>query len=134
VQITNGTSVLAKYTDRDGRAEFVLTAGGYEMRVSKPFYYTHVEEFRFPAENDTIYPVSLIPMEGVWIPPGSNYTVPAPLGFVWLAVNVRYSDGAPFQGGIRQDLQRDRLRQPRLLRPDRRHRVLQGPPEAQPDV
>jgi len=98
VQIGNATAVLEDYTGADGRAAFVLTVGGYWIRVSKPFYYEYYAEFRFPANNDSLYVVSLQPMAGVWIPPGSNYTVPSPMGFVWLAVDVRYRDGAPFQG------------------------------------
>jgi hypothetical protein len=98
VQIGNATTVLQGYTDARGRVEFILTVGGYWIRVSKPLYHEYYSEFRFPAENDSLYVVSLQPMVGVWIPPGSNYTVPAPIGYVWLAVDVRYKDGAPFQG------------------------------------
>ncbi|MEM4694214.1 MAG: hypothetical protein QW655_06895, partial [Nitrososphaerota archaeon] len=83
--------------DSHGKAEFVLTAGGYSIRVEKEMYYPYVSEFRFPADEDAEFRVSLDPYpNNTWIPPGSNYTVPAPWGYVWSVASVRFRDGAPF--------------------------------------
>jgi len=104
VEIRNATTHLFKYTDNNGEAKFLLTGGGYSIKVTKDCtgggvcYYPFESEFRFPATSDSTYQVGLNPMPNTWIPTGSNWTEPAPTGKVWLAVNVRYSDGAPFAG------------------------------------
>ncbi|MEM4497254.1 MAG: carboxypeptidase regulatory-like domain-containing protein [Nitrososphaerota archaeon] len=99
VTISNASSALVEHTDSQGRAEFILIAGGYSIRVEKEMYYPYVSEFRFPADRDAELRVSLDPYpSNTWIPPGSNYTVPAPQGYVWFVASIRFKDGAPFPG------------------------------------
>jgi hypothetical protein len=95
VTVQNSTHVLRQYTDGNGRAQFVLIAGGYLLTVRKSGYRDFSASLEFPG-GDVNYIVSLTP-HGLCEYPG-NWTEPVPCGYRWLVINVRYRDGFPFAG------------------------------------
>ena len=95
VSVANSTKTLTGTTDSSGRASFLLTAGGYLLTVRKTGYLDFSADVEFRGV-DTNYTVSLT-RHGMCDYPG-NWTEPAPCGYRWLVVDVRYRDGYPFAG------------------------------------